>query len=419
MFRSITLSLLLIIGLFLINCSKDLSSINDIDDNPKKQIRALTQNETQLVESGKIFSLKLFKKIVEEQPDTNIFISPLSVSMALGMTLNGANGTTYEAMQQTLEFEGMTNQQINEAYQSLIDLLINLDEKVLFEIANSIWYRNTFNVKQSFLDTTQYYFDAEISALDFNDPASVDIINNWVSEKTHEKIKEIIDNIDPLTVMFLINAIYFKGTWQYEFDKENTEDDVFNLAGGGTADCKMMKIRGRFDYYEDDDVQIIDLPYGDGDFSMTIFLPTPGVDINEFAANLDESRWENYLTSLNSDSGTLELPKFKLEYKLKMNDVLKALGMSIAFDPQQADFTRINPAGGLYISKVLHKTFVQVDEEGTEAAAVTVVEMFNTSIGGDTEFFMRANRAFLYVIREHHSETILFIGKMIQPEWEE
>jgi serpin B len=419
MFRSITFSLLLISGLFLINCSRDLSSINDIDDNPKKQIRALTQNETQLVESCKKFGLKLFKKIIEEQPDRNIFISPLSVSMALGMTLNGPDGETYTAMQQTLEFEGMTNQEINEAYQSLIDLLINLDDKVLFEIANSIWYRNTFNVKQDFLETNQEYFDAEIAALDFNDPASVDIINNWVSEKTHDKIEKIINSIDPLTVMFLINAIYFKGTWQYEFDKENTEDDVFNLSGGGTVDCKMMKIRGRFDYYEDDDVQIIDLPYGDGDFSMTIFLPKPGVDIDEFTGALDESRWQNYLTSLNSDSGTLELPKFKLEYKLKMNDVLKALGMSIAFDPQQADFSRINPNVELYISKVLHKTFVQVDEEGTEAAAVTVVAINFTSIGGDEEFYMTVNHPFMFVIREHHSETILFIGKMIQPEWEE
>jgi serpin B len=416
MFKRINLFSLLIIGLFLSNCSKDLSSIND---NPKKQIRALTQNETQLVESGKKFGLKLFKKIVEEQPDSNIFISPLSVSMALGMALNGADGTTYEAMRQTLEFGGMTNQEINEAYKSLVDLLINLDEKVLFEIANSIWYRNTFNVDQAFLKTNQKYFDAEISALDFNDPASVDIINNWVSENTNEKIKEIIDNINPLTVMFLINAIYFKGTWQYEFDKENTVDDVFNLVGGGTVDCKMMKIRGRFDYYEDDDVQIIDLPYGDGYFSMTIFLPKPDVDIDEFTSALDESRWENYLTSLSSDSGTLELPKFKLEYKLKMNDVLKALGMSIAFDPQQADFSRINPDVELYISKVLHKTFVQVDEEGTEAAAVTVVEMNLTSIGGDEEFYMTVNRPFLFVIREHHSETILFVGKMIQPEWEE
>jgi serpin B len=417
MFKRINLYPLLIIGLFLSNCSKDLSPLEQ--DIPEKQIRPLNQSEKMIVEADKKFGLKLFKKIVEEQPDTNIFISPLSVSMALGMTLNGANGTTYEAMRQTLEFDGMTNQEINKAYQSLIDLLINLDEKVVFEIANSIWYRNTFCVEPAFLKTNQKYFDAEISALDFNDPASVNIINNWVSDKTNEKIKEIIDNIDPLTVMFLINAIYFKGTWQYEFDKENTEDDVFNLAGGGTVDCKMMKIRGRFDYYEDDDVQIIDLPYGDGDFSMTIFLPKPDVDIDEFTGALDESRWENYLTSLNSDSGTLELPKFKLEYKLKMNDVLKALGMSIAFNPQQADFSRINPAGGLYISKVLHKTFVQVDEEGTEAAAVTVVAINYTSIGGDEEFYMTVNHPFLFVIREHHSETILFIGKMIQPEWEE
>ena len=408
--------ILIIMCFSLHNCTKDLSPVND---KPKQQTRALTQNETQIVESGKTFGLKLFKKIVEEQPDSNIFISPLSVSMALGMTLNGADGGTYEAMRQTLEFNNLTNQEINESYQSLIELFINLDQKVLFEIANSIWYRNSFQVEQPFLDTNQAYFDAEISALDFNDPASVNIINNWVSDNTHEKIKKIIDNIYPASVMFLINAIYFRGSWSYEFDADATQIKPFHKKDGSLINCKMMQTRNAFDYYEDDEVQIVDLPYGAGDFSMTILLPKQQVELNSFIGNLEENRWQNYLTAMQSDSGNLKLPKFKVEYKLKMNDVLSAMGMAVAFSPEQADFTRINKQGGLFISKVLHKTFVQVDEEGTEAAAATVVEIKNTSVEPQQGFTMVVNRPFIYVIRERNSQSILFIGKMEAPEWTE
>jgi len=412
MYKPVYLFVLIIVFLSFNNCTKDLSPI---EDKPK-QIRALTEDEIQLVESGKSFGLNLFKKIVAAQPDTNIFISPLSVSMALGMTLNGASGETYQAMQQTLEFNGLTNREINVAYQSLIDLLTHLDPKVMMEIANSIWYRNTFQVEQLFLDVNKKYFDAEISALDFNDPASVSIINSWVSENTHEKIKTIINKIDPLTVMFLINAIYFKGSWTYEFDKDNTENDIFYKKDGSQINCQMMHMRNRFEYYEDEDVQIIDLPYGDGDFSMTILLPKQNVEMNAFIENLDEQRWQTYLTSLQSDSGNLMLPKFKVEYKLKMNDVLSAMGMAVAFDPGRADFTRINKQGGLFISRVLHKTFVQVDEEGTEAAAVTVVEIGYTSTE-PSGFTMAVNRPFVYIIREHHSNSFLFMGKMELPLW--
>ena len=407
----------LVIFIFTMSCENTTSSK---DKGGKKQIRELSETEQQIVESNKKFGLNLFKKIVEqEDPTKDIFISSLSVSMALGMTLNGADGETYEAMQKTLAFEDLTNEEINKAYKDLIKLLINLDDKVLFEIANSIWYRNTFQVEDAFLETNKTWFEAEIIASDFNDPGTVDIINNWVSAKTYEKINKIVERINPETVMFLINAIYFNGTWKYEFDKDDTYDTVFNLADGSATDCKMMKISGGFNYYQDDDVQIIDLPYGDGEFSMTLFLPEVGKGIDEFIATLDENQWNYYLSSLQSDSGTLEMPKLKLEYKLTMNEVLKALGMSVAFDPGNADFSKINPTVDLFISKVLHKTFIKVDEEGTEAAAVTAVIIDVTSTGpGSQKFYMRADRPFMFAIREKHSGSILFMGKMMQPVWE-
>ncbi|MFC1906182.1 serpin family protein, partial [Chloroflexota bacterium] len=202
--------------------------------------RALTIGEQQLVESSNTFGFKLLNEVVGQDGDKNIFISPLSVSMALGMTLNGADGDTYEAMKQTLELSGLTEEEINKSYASLIELLRGLDPEVIFQIANSIWYRQGFPVKQSFLDICQQYFDAVVEGLDFSDPAAVDIINNWVNESTNGKIEGIVDPpINPLTVMFLINAIYFKGTWKYEFDEQYTQSSPFYLLDDSEVQCQM------------------------------------------------------------------------------------------------------------------------------------------------------------------------------------
>ena len=238
--------------------------------NEPNNIRELTSVEKSLVESDNRFGLKLFQEIVKTQKDTNIFISPLSVSMALGMTLNGADGATKQAMEQTLELVGLTEKQINESYKSLIDLLVGLDPKVIFQIANSIWYRQGVLVEQPFIDLNQNYFNALVSSLDFSNPQAVKTINDWVDQNTNGKIKEILDRIDPAAVMFLINAIYFKGTWTYEFNKEYTLDDLFDCPDGSQVDCKMMQQSNDFMYAQTADFQIIDLPYGDGMFSMTV-----------------------------------------------------------------------------------------------------------------------------------------------------
>ncbi|MFQ6113665.1 MAG: serpin family protein, partial [bacterium] len=212
--------LLVFVGIIFTHCAH----------NPVSPVaRDLTVLEKRLVDSDNKFGLKLFQEIIKEEGDKNVFISPLSVSMALGMTLNGANGETREAMEQTLELAGMTTEEINHSYSSLIELLTHLDARVLFQIANSIWYRHEFTFEEEFINLNKTYFDAVVRALDFDDPNSVNIINAWVEENTNGKIKEIVDRIDPEIVMFLINAIYFKGTWTYEFDKELTQDDFFNL----------------------------------------------------------------------------------------------------------------------------------------------------------------------------------------------
>ena len=401
----------------LCQCEKNLSPLDSGDRTPP-QLRPLSEVEQQIIRADNSFGLKLFQRILTEEADTNMFISPLSVSMALGMTMNGAAAETYEEMKNTLEFAGLSEQEINEGYKSLIELLVNLDEKVLFEIANSIWYRNTFTVHQPFLETNQFYFNAEIYPMDFNLPSAPDIINQWVSDKTHEKIKKVIERINPLTVMFLINAVYFKGDWLYQFDEEFTFDDVFYKASNQAVDCKMMNIRSQFEYYEDEFLQIIDLPYGDGLFSMTIFLPRYGRDLNAFIQSLDGAQLQDYLQGLTADSVSVSLPKFKVEYTKTLNDVLIAMGMPRAFDPDASDFSRINPGPDLYISNVLHKTFVQVDEVGTEAAAVTVIEIGVTS-EGPRMTFMRMDHPFFFLIRERESNALLFMGKINEPQWDD
>lgn len=381
----------------------------------KEPPRQLTGVEKQLVEADNSFGLKIFKEIVQADRTDNVFISPLSISMALGMTLNGANDSTRTAMQTTLEFLGMTEQEINENYQSLIDLLTGLDPRVIFELANSIWYRQGLTIEQEFINLNKTYFNALVTSLDFNDPQAVAIINNWVAQNTHGKIKEIIDGIDPLAMMFLINAIYFKGTWTYEFKKQDTADDWFTRPDGSQVPCKMMQQTNDFMYLETEDFQAIDLPYGDKQFSMTILLPAPDKSVDLLIEQLTVNQMNNWLGSLQKTAGTLHFPKFKLEWEQYLNQVLEKLGMAIAFDPVKADFSRISKDLGLYIGFVKHKTFVQVDEEGTEAAAVTVVGMYTTSIGDPAGFVMRVDRPFLFMIREHHSQSVLFIGKVVDP----
>lgn len=377
--------------------------------------RELTVAEKRLVRSGNDFGFKLFSKVNESFSNENVFISPLSVSLALGMTINGARNETYDAMRSTLGLEELTQEEINLNYLSLIQLLRGLDRKVIFEIANSIWYRNSLRVQEKFIKDNRTYFDAEITAMDFGDPGSVERINRWVGEKTHDKVRSIVDRLDTDLVMLLINAIYFKGTWTYEFKKENTRDDLFN-GNGKTASCRMMTQSGDFNYLYTALYQAVDLPYGDGDFSMTILLPHEGTDIDELIRTLDQDELRSMTERFLISSGTVEIPKFKLELKYSLNETLKALGMEPAFIPGAADFSGVDSINGkqLFISEVNHKTFVQVDEEGTEAVAVTSVGISVTSVGGGG-FHFRADRPFLFFIRENRSGVILFMGKMVEP----
>lgn len=382
------------------------------------EMRELTVSEKKLVDSDNLFGFNIFGKIAESRADENVFISPLSISMALGMTLNGAEGNTEEEMEAVLELAGLTQEEINRSYQSLIKLLTNLDPRVKFEIANSIWTRQGFEVKEPFYRNNREYFDAEVAEVDFNSGETAGRINGWVNDKTHGKIKNVISPpINPLTMMILINAIYFKGDWTVQFKKDATMSHIFYLSDGSNVTCPMMHMVRDFNYMENDDFQAVELPYGDGDFSMVVILPKEediATDIDELTADLSISSWNDCLENLDSVEVDLSLPKFELEFEMSLNNVLKATGMEAAFDPNKADFSGISDMDDLHISEVLHKSYVKVDEEGTEAAAVTTVTVGTTAMPPDN-VIMNVNRPFAFIIKENESGTLIFMGKVENP----
>ncbi len=405
--RVIGSAVLMVLAATVVRCANDPGGPGEITQLP----RDLSGSEQELIQSDN------FREVHDhEGSGKNLFISPLSVAMALGMAYNGADGTTQQAMQQTLELQGMTLPDVNESYKSLIELLGGLDPAVEFQIANSIWYREGFPVEQDFLDVNVEYFDAEVASLDFASPDAAPTINAWVDEKTNGKIDEIVDSpIDPDLVMFLINAIYFKGNWTTQFDKDRTGPAPFFLADGSQKQVETMYYADAdtVKYFMDSEVSVLDLAYGGKAYSMTIVMPAQGTDIASLIASLDAGDWQTWIDGLGLAEAIVSMPKFTLEYEVDLSDVLKALGMEIAFDQLAADFTKIYPGPErIYISRVKHKTFVEVNEEGTEAAAATSVEVGITSAPP----FVQVDRPFLFAIRERFSGAVLFMGVIVDPQ---
>ncbi|HJP60976.1 MAG TPA: serpin family protein [Gemmatimonadaceae bacterium] len=361
--------------------------------------------ENKVIAASNDFAFDLFRTGNADQHQANVFISPLSASMALGMTANGANGPTYDEMIAALRLNGASREEIDDGYKTLISLLRGLDPKTNFTIANSIWYDRTFPFNASFLDDSKKYFDAEVAGLDFGSPSTLNTINEWVSSQTNDKIPAILDKIDPGEVMFLINAIYFKGIWQKQFDKSKTADAPFQNADGTISTVPMMAREAGVQAVSNPGYTAVDLPYGNSAFTMTVILPHG--DIDAFAESFDQSKWNDLVSSLHETEMPVYLPRFRIEWKRALKEDLQQLGMRLAFTA--ADFTRMSPRGqDLFITRVLQKTYVDVDEQGTEAAAATAVGIGVTSAPPT----FRADRPFMVVIRERFSGTILFIGKI-------
>jgi len=375
-----------------------------------------SQSTNGIAQASNRFAFDVFKEAINEDADTNVVISPVSLSYALGMTFNGARDETEKAMRTALNYGDLKNAMINSGYHDLTNEMKNTNSSVNIDINNSIWYDSKFKVKTDFINTIKSNFFAEILPADFSKPSTCNDINEWIEDKTHGKIPNMLDcPIKGDVVMYLINTIFFKGTWAAEFDKNKTKPGKFITSDGSRVDCMMMNQKNDFAYIKNDQFEVIDLPYGESGYSMTIFLPGQTSSVEAFLSEFNEKSWNTLFQKLDhKQEMLLNLPRFKVKYSNDFVPVLTRLGMGIAFS-MAADFSGIAPGGGIFISRVLHNTFIQVDEQGTEAAATTIVEMKKCAMPR----YMNINRPFIFMIHDNNSGAILFMGKIDNPVWEE
>jgi len=385
------------------------------DDLPKDPVPVdLNATQTALVESGNEFAFDIFRLILENsQESQNVIISPLSISYALSMAVNGADGATRDAMLDALRVNGITPEEINAPYKDLTQALLSLDKRVIMSIANSVWTEKDFAVKKSFIDILTNYYDAEAKSFDINDATAPKKINEWISGKTNGLIKEMVDKLDDNTVMLLINAIYFKGKWKLQFDPDNTSAKPFYKTDGNTPDVQMMKQTEDFSVYDGDGFILAEFPYGQGNFVMDIILPDSKAGTDGILPLLTDGAFAGWVDQLGKREVNVSIPRFKYGYKKQLKEILSDMGMGIAFT-DFADFTNIADTPPLLINDVTHQAFIETNEEGTEAAAATVVEIGTTSMPPPPIEF-NADHSFLYIIREIETNAIIFMGRVTDP----
>jgi serpin B len=401
-------SLALLLSIGFVSCKKSEPAAQQ---DPKAI--TLSQKDKEVIASSNDFGISLFAKTAQTETG-NLMLSPLSASAALTMLLNGCNNETYDQLKTMLGYApNLTIGEINQSYRSLISQLLDADEKVQLSIANAIFYRLGFQVKPAFLNTMATDFESQVSGLDFNAPAALSTINQWASDNTNGKIPKVLDEISPQAVMFLMNALYFKGEWTQQFDAANTSLRPFNLEDGSTIQVPTMNEEkvGALKY-NGSDYTALEMPYGRKNFSMVLIVPNN--NLSDFYQSFDINTW-NEITStfdqMNSWNETMvQLPKFKFDYEKKLNDQLIEMGMVDAFSPMAADLSGISDAD-IFVSFVKQNTFVEVNEEGTEAAAVTTIGIELTSVG---PYFV-VDKPFIFAIRERTTNTLLFIGGVTNP----
>lgn len=363
------------------------------------------------------FPFKLFSKVAAEKPKGNILLSPVSVSTALGMTYPGAAGKTKTALANVLDYGNANDATVNDTTRKTLDSLKKPGGDTKLEIANGLFVDKKVKLKPAFLSTLKQFYDAGAKTLDFKSPAAVTEINSWVSTNTRGKIPTIIEQIGPDAVLYLINAVYFKGRWEYPFEKSNTVGENFATANGGTKKVQMMHLdSSKLPYFENPDFQAISLGYNDKRLSLAVFLPRQGKTLSAFESNFNEKNWTQWSHQFRKSEGHIGLPRFKIEDKLELKKPLSAMGLSVAFDADAAEFPNIGNEN-MFITKVIHKTFMEVNEEGTEAAAATAVEMATTSapMNPTPPFHMIVNKPFFIVLYDRTTNKILFAGRINQP----
>jgi len=401
----------LITCIVFVSCEK--STNNELEVIPN-----LPEKSAQLINADNAFGFDLFSLVANQaEKNKNTTVSPLSVSLALAMTYNGARGETKTEMEKAMKLSGLTSEQINNSHKALVEALQSGDPQVILEIANAIFHRNGMTIEPDFIKTDQDYYNAKVDALPVSLNEALKTVNGWVAQKTHDKIPTILDKVDPRTAMIILNAIYFNGIWKTKFDKSGTKNLPFYLSDGTKKDVATMKLETSLEYVENELFSAVNLPYGNGQFQMSVLLPNEGKTTKNLISELKTENWRKWMKSFKTEHCVVTMPRFKFSWDMELNEVLKTMGMPKAFTPM-ADFSGICKDGGLYIDKVIHKTYIDVNETGTEAAAVTAVVMvFSSSGEPDLRKYFTVNRPFLFAITEKTTGAILFIGEVTNPEY--
>lgn len=411
MHKILTSIAILTLGLSTMVACEKLNSDDSNSDNEYVPL-VLTKAERGIAAKANEFGFNVFHSLYEEKP---ILISPLSLSLALSMTACGADGETEKQMTSVLGFSGYSSEEVAGYYKKMVEALKGIDKKSTFEIANSIWVSKYLNVKEEFVSMVKDNFVSEKRTVDFMDPTVVNQVNKWCLDNTHGKITEIVKSIPPETVMALVNALYFNGKWGgFKFNDKTNEED-FRTIDESKTKVEMMSASSNFSYASDDGWSMVNLPYGNGAFRMSVILPPVDMKFADAAKSLDADRFIKLSAMARTHPVNLKMPQFKYEYSIdELGDVLVSLGMEDAFDASKADFRKMAdvPLGEIFIRTVKHKTFIDVNTKGTEAAAVTYVGMGIAAappVTGTVDFI--ADRPFFFFISESSTGSILFIGQ--------
>ncbi len=362
------------------------------------------------------FGFDVLRQLESKRPDANVFISPTSIAVALAMTSNGATGATRDAILRTLHAETQPIETFNVANRELAEE-ISKTTAVQLSMANALWVQQGLPVNPSFEQILQTAYSAQADSLDFRSPSSADTINAWVAKRTNDRIQHLVDQIDPATVAMLTNAIVFKGKWTLQFDPKSTQSQDFKPANGAAIQVPMMKNSAEYAYYADGKgLQAIRLPYADRTFAMYVVLPQDSNGMQSFLSQLTPDTFTMLVSSLHSQRGTIELPRFTITYDATLNAVLTKLGMGIAFG-NDANFDGIRKTPRIQISEVRHASFLKVDEEGTEAAAATSVGIRAMAARIEPPpFHMVVDHPFFLAIRDERNGQLLFTGTIAKPE---
>jgi serpin B len=405
---------LVIILLFLSSC--DWGSGTDDVDSPN--LRALTAQEEKLVFASSKFAVDLFHQL-QKRDEPNQFYSPYSIHQALSMAMNGNEGEVLEEFIRVLRFEGMSLQEANKAAKSLTDFLLALDPKVRLSIANAIWYRQDFSIHADFKAAVNDNFHAEVAGLDMTNPQSVHVINNWIEANTEGLIKDMLDAIPSNAVMYLVNAIYFKADWKYQFNPSNTYSGTFYVSPEQEVEVDMMRMDGASElkYFSTGDLEYLEIPYSTGHYTMGV-ITAIDADLDEKLKDFSFDNLETWREQASETKVILEMPKFKMRHKLEqLKEDLVDIGLEKPFDPSPLNFTKLfsNPTESMYISRVIHDALIEVDEKGSEAAAATVVEVGVTSVDPNQPRVFRLDKPFVFFIQDTYSGAVLFMGKLGNP----